>query len=299
MKQTQLTGVEKTHIQNLLRDFVETFSSQSKAVARLDNVSEAVVVNMLTDKWTSISDAMWINVGNQVGWKERKMKAIVETLAFQTVILYMTIAKEEGAFFSLISKGGRGKTVASDFFEAQHRNNDVFKVNCETYFTKRIFLQKLLAQIGKKNANGSLQELYDMVVYEVKRREHPLLIIDQVGKLPIPVLLFFIALYNDLAGSCGIIWLSTEDIVKIIEKGLRRKAPGFQELESRYGATHIELPDADKNEVFQLCRVNGITDAEEMHRIWNSFGGDLRIFDRQHLKSKILKNLSKYTKKAA
>lgn len=299
MKPSQLTGDDKTLIQSLLRDYVDTFSSQSKAVARLDNCSEAVVVQMLNNNWKSISDSMWINVGSQVGWKQRKDKAIVETLAFQTVILYMTIAKENGSFHSLVSKGGRGKTVASDYFEQRNRNNDVYKVNCEIYFNKRIFLQKLLAQIGKKNATGSLHELYDMVVYEIKRKSHPLLIIDQAGKLPISVLLFFIALYNDLNGHCGIIWLSTEDIVRIIEKGLHRKAPGFQELESRYGGVHVDLPDADQGEVFELCRANGITDREEMHRIYNTFGGDLRIFDRQHLKNKVLKSISKYRKNAA
>lgn len=299
MKHTALTGEDKSQIQALLRDFVDTFASQSKAVARLDNVSEATIIQMLNDNWTRISDAMWINVGGQLGWKQRKVAQIVETLAYHTVMLYLTIAKEEGAFFSLISKGGRGKTVASNQFEQMNRNKNVFKVNCETYFTKRIFLQKLLAQIGKKNATGSLHELYDLVVYEIKRMHQPLIIFDQVGKLPIPVLLFFIALYNDLEAKCGIVWLSTEDIVKTMEKGLRRKAPGFQELESRYGGTHIDLPDASREEVFEMCQVNGITDKEEMHRIWNSFGGDLRIFDRQNLKNKVLKTLSKYTRKAA
>lgn len=299
MKPRNLTADDKSQIQALLKDFVDTFASQSKAIARLEHCSEAVVINILNDKWNSISDSMWLNVGNQVGWKQRKVVNIVETLAFQTVILYMTIAKEEGAFFSIVSKGGRGKTVASDHFEMMHRNNGVFKINCETYFTKRIFLQKVLAQLGKKNATGSLYELYELVVRELNRIDSPLLVIDQVGKLPIPVLLFFIALYNDLNGKCGLVWLSTEDIVKTIDKGLRRSAQGFQELQSRYGGTHIMLPDADLTEFRQMCHMNGITHEEKVMEIFNSFGGDLRIFDRQHLKNKVLKTLNKYTKKAA
>jgi Cdc6-like AAA superfamily ATPase len=300
IKTTRMTTTQqKNEIRLALKNYVAEFPSQKRASETLNNCSEATIIQIIKGDWTSISDKMWINIGKQLGCFKRSMN-LIETFCFQTLILYFSVAKEEGATFALVGAGGSGKSAAAKFYTANNRSNNVFYLECAEYWNKKFFLQKLLQTMGISSAGFSVSEMMERVVREMRTLHQPLVILDEVDKLSDPVLKFFITFYNELNGLCGFVWTSTNAIEKKIMRAYNKNTVGFQEILSRIGSRFIELPRVTPKEVYLICEANGITDQEEAAKISNEvaqLGGDLRRVERNFLKSKV-QSSSKELKRA-
>lgn len=284
MKQI-ITENQKTDILRLLKNYVNTFPSQRKASESLDNCSEATVISMLNPaKWSDVSEAMWLNVGKQLGAFRRRSQ-MVETQDFQTLILYYSLAKEEGATFAVTGGAGSGKTYAGKWYAEANRKRNVYYLECAAYWNKKLFLSNLCQAIGKNAAGLSIAEMMETIVRELSRQHQPLIILDEIDKLSDNVLIFYITLYNELNGLCGFVMQSTNNMQKRMMKGLRTNKTGFQELFSRIGSKFIELHGTTPNEVREMCEVNGITQEEEIRAIINDYQGDLRRVERHLLKA--------------
>lgn len=284
MKQQSFTPQQKQDIQWHLKNYVSTFSSQRRASEALDNCSEATLISMLNEsKWNDVSDAMWLNVGKQIGAFKRRSK-LVETLDFQTLCLYYSLAKEEGATFAITGGAGSGKTYAGKWYAEAKRKQNVYYLECASYWNKKHFLGNLCQAIGKNAAGLSIPEMMETIVRELSRQHQPLIILDEIDKLSDNVLIFYITLYNELNGLCGFAMQSTNQMQKRMMKGLRTNKTGFQELFSRIGSRFIELKGTTPDEVREMCVENGITQEEEIRGIIHEYQGDLRRVERQLLK---------------
>lgn len=290
----KITPTEKREIQYKLRIYISSFSSQKKACQSLDSVSEATVIAMLSNNesmWTSISDAMWRNVANQVGGVVDFNK-LVETRNFNILVQYFDTSKEEGATFAIIGNAGYGKSYTSKWYAAVNRKDNVYLLECAEYWNKKIFCQRLLMQLGRSFSGIGVGEMMEVIVRELRKQNKPLIILDEIDKLPDPVFKFFITLYNELNRFCGFVWLSTDAIQKRMNKGVEKNVIGYQELYSRIGATFILLKQPSTDEVTDICLANGITDANTIAIICNEvkdLKGDLRRVDRNMLKDKVKK----------
>jgi DNA transposition AAA+ family ATPase len=284
MKSSSFTTQQKQDIQWHLKTFVESFTSQRRASEALDNCSEATIISMLNEsKWSDVSDAMWLNVGKQIGAFKRRSK-LVETQDFQTLTLYYSLAKEEGATFAITGGAGSGKTYAGKWYAEANRKRSVFYLECASYWNKKHFLGNLCQALGKNAAGLSIPEMMDTIVRELSRLNQPLIILDEIDKLSDNVLIFYITLYNELNGLCGFVLQSTNQMQKRMMKGLRSNKTGFQELFSRIGSKFIELHGSTPAEVREMCVENGINQEEDIRAIINEYQGDLRRVERQLLK---------------
>ncbi len=288
---------QKKEISWHLQNYCSSFPSQRAAINSLKDCSEATVIHMMANKWNDISDRMWQTIAKQIGVGNRNIEPI-ETMDFNTMILYFSIAKEEGATFAITGGAGFGKTFAGKWYSANNRTNSAFYVGCAEYWTKKMFLSELLQVMGKEYAGMGIGEMMESIVREVRKLNQPVFIFDEIDKLSDPVLKFFITLYNDLNNACGFVWTSTNAIQKRIRKGLSTNRTGYQEVYSRIGAKFIELRGTDKEEVRTICNANGITDAEEINRVINEYNGDLRRVERVLLKNR-KKQSSATSKKVA
>lgn len=286
-----MTTQNKNEIKNLLADYCDTFSSQSKAASSLDNASEAVVIQILKGNWDNISEAMWLNVGKQVGYTGKEI-LMVETLTFQTLCLYFGIAQDEGSTIAAIGKAGIGKSYAGKWYAKANRKKNVYYLECAEYWSKKDFLRLLISKIGKSGEGLSVNEMMQTIVRELRRQNKPLIILDEIDKLSDGVLKFFITLYNELNRLCGFVWTSTSAIEKRITKGINSNRSGYQELKSRIGQKFILLPHANASEIRELCEANGITNKEEMQFVINECEGDLRRVDRSVLITRIRKSIN-------
>lgn len=287
-----MTQQQKLEIVNRLRIYVSTFTSQKKACQSFEDVSESTIICMLNpdgECWTKITDAMWRNVAAQLGGTV-DYKNLVETQNFQTLILYYDIAKEQGATFALVGGAGWGKSYTAKFYANTNRISNVFYLECAEYWDRKTFLKRLLMQMGENFHGFSLTEMMETIIRRMRKLEKPLIIMDEVDKLPDAVLKFFITFYNELNKKCGFIWQSTTAIEKRIRRGIDRDQVGYQELFSRIGATFLNLNMPNRNEVAAICKANGITDDDTVATICNEVltnKGDLRRVDRSVLKTKI------------
>ena len=176
------------------------------------------------------------------------------------------------------------------------KSKNVYYLECAEYWNKKYFLLELLQAMGKSGAGMNVYELMNEVVSQLRKQDKPLIIMDEVDKLKDEVIYFFITLYNKLHGLCGIVWTSTPVIVGRIDKGINRNKKGFQEIKSRVGSRFIGLHGTNKNEVVQLCEANDITEAEDINRVFNEYGGDLRRIDRNYIKKVAKETMSKLKK---
>lgn len=285
----QITDNLKKEIQATLQQYVASFPSQRSAAERLNDVSEATINQLMQGKWNMIGDKMWRNIAKQLGIGQRKMK-LVETLDFQTLFLIFDTCKEEGATFAVVGNAGSGKTSVSKAYTSLHRSNNAFYIECREYWNKKTFLSSVLKAMGRSDMGLNAVEMMETIVREMRKLHQPLLILDEVDKLPDPVFKFFITFYNELNTMCGFVWLSTNNIEKRMRKGLATNKNGYQELYSRIGSRFIHLHGATNKEIEAICKANGITEPEEINTVINECGGDLRRVERNFLKAKLKAN---------
>lgn len=278
-----LNHQQKTEIQWQLQNFVSTFNSQKEAAAQIDNCSEATISQIINGKHDLVSEKMWLTIAKQIGYHARKT-VMVETMDFNTLILYFSLAKENGATFAITGNAGSGKSYSAKWYAANNRTRNVYYLECAEYWNKKMFLSNLLKRMGKGETGLNVGEMMDVIVQHLRSQHQPLIILDEVDKLSDPVLKFFITLYNELNTLCGFVMLSTDAMQKRMKKGLGRNVIGYQELRSRFGSRFIELNGTTHDEVKAICKANGITDEVELQRIANEYGGDLRRVDRHFLK---------------
>ena len=110
----------------------------------------------------------------------------------------------------------------------------------------------------------------------LKKKESPLIILDEFDKLNDSCWYLFITIYNELEDRCGIITLSTNYIEKRIRTGLRRNKKGYKEIWSRLGNTCIELSGVAMEDVEKVCLANGVSEPREIEDITAKACGDLR-----------------------
>ncbi|RTL47229.1 MAG: ATP-binding protein [Sphingobacteriales bacterium] len=280
-----MTPNEKKEVQLLVNQFIEQFPSQARAAAALKNVSEATLIQIKKGNWDNISDDMWRNVAKQVGYDATGVWRLVETMDFNTLITYLDDARQYANVFAIVGPAGSGKTFTADWYSKRKQN--VYHVNCAEYFNRKMFLAKLLEKMGKDNTGYNVSEMMDLIVETILKQDKPLIILDEADKLNDQVLYFFITMYNNLKGKCGIVLMATDFLTKRINRGYRMNKKGYAEILSRIGRRFIQLHGINKDEVKQICEANELTNPIDITEVWNDCEQDLRRVERMVHKKKI------------
>lgn len=279
-----MTESQKKEIQMLLKTFVEGFTSQAKAVNALKGVSEATVIHIRRGEWESISDDMWRNVGKQVGWSNKGGWQFVETAAAKKLIGLFDDSREFSNVFGVTAHPGTGKSFVSEWYEQKREN--VYVISCSEYFNRKTFLQQILQKMGKANTGYTVPEMMELIIETARKKESPIIILDEFDKVSDSILYFFITLFNRLEGYAGIVMMATEFLEKRIRRGMRMNKKGYAEIYSRIGRRFITLPTATEKEVMDVAKANGANPAD-LHSIYNESEGDLRRVKRSVHKSKV------------
>jgi DNA transposition AAA+ family ATPase len=281
---------QKFDIQLLTKSFVERYGSQKQASNHLRGVSEGTLFNVLSNKWENISEDMWRNIAKQVGYTNRSWH-LVETQDFLTLTTFFADAKDYGNVFALVGRAGCGKSFTAEWFCRQVQN--AVYVECKEFWNRKTFLRKILEKMGKDYAGMNVSELMDYIVECFLKMDRPLLILDEFDKLSDQLIFFFISLYNELKGKCGIIIQGTEYLKKRIKRGKDTQKKGYEEIYSRIGRRFIDLSGTNKSEVEKICKANGITSPQDITEIFNEYEGDLRRVERLVHKRKLKEEKSR------
>ncbi len=273
-----MTTEQRKQIAEQLRAYCAQKGSQNKAANSLNGVSSATISKVLTGKWETIADEMWRSIAAQTGSTEAKGWQLVPTRAYKAMTFTLENAQRDSLVMAVIGEAGSGKTEAIKNYTAGGRN--VYHLVCSEYWNRRTFMAKVLQSMGVTYSGNTVADMMETIVDTLKRKEQPLIVLDEADKLSDQVLYFFISLYNQLEDHCGIIMTATKYLRARIEKGLRLNRKGYAEIFSRIGRKFVELPLLNSEDVAAVCVANGVSEAKAINGIVDEADGDLRRVKR-------------------
>lgn len=273
-----MTTEQKKQITEQLRAYCGQKGSQNKAANSLNGVSSATISKVLAGNWDTIADDMWRSIAAQTGSHEAKGWQVVKTRAYEVMTFTLRSVQTDSLTAAVIGGAGSGKTEAIKNYTAAGRN--VYHLVCSEYWNRRTFMAKVLQTMGVAYSGNTVADMMEAIVDTLKRKESPLIVLDEADKLSDQVLYFFISLYNQLEDHCGIILTATSYLRARIEKGLRLNRKGYAEIFSRIGRKFVELPLHNSEDVAAVCVANGVSDSKTINSIIDEADGDLRRVKR-------------------
>ena len=273
-----ITNEEKEMIRVRLGEYCEMKGSQKRAATSLVGVSPATVTQIVTGKWELINEKMWRSVAAQIGVKQTRWN-IVETRNYKALSDIFADAQENALVLAVCGEAGTGKSLTAAHYGAENPN--VYVLACSEYWNRKTFLRELLRVMGKNPAGDTVGDMVDDVVMELKRRENPLIILDEADKLSDQVMFFFITFYNKLEDYCGIVLMATDYLEKKVRRGLRLNKKGYKEIYSRIGRRFVAMPGLSATDISDVCRANGVESLREIDTVKKDCEGDLRRVKRK------------------
>lgn len=273
-----ITNEEKEMIRVRLGEYCEMKGSQKRAATSLVGVSPATVTQIVTGKWELINEKMWRSIAAQIGVKQTRWN-IVETRNYKALSDIFADAQENALVLAVCGEAGTGKSLTAAHYGAGNPN--VYVLACSEYWNRKTFLRELLRVMGKNPAGDTVGDMVDDVVMALKRRENPLIILDEADKLSDQVMFFFITFYNKLEDYCGIVLMATDYLEKKVRRGLRLNKKGYKEIYSRIGRRFVAMPGLSATDISDVCRANGVEGLREIETVKKDCEGDLRRVKRK------------------
>ena len=261
-----------------LGEYCEMKGSQKRAATSLVGVSPATVTQIVTGKWELINEKMWRSIAAQIGVKQTRWN-IVETRNYKALSDIFADAQENALVLAVCGEAGTGKSLTAAHYGAENPN--VYVLACSEYWNRKTFLRELLRVMGKNPAGDTVGDMVDDVVMALKRRENPLIILDEADKLSDQVMFFFITFYNKLEDYCGIVLMATDYLEKKVRRGLRLNKKGYKEIYSRIGRRFVAMPGLSATDISDVCRANGVEGLREIDTVKKDCEGDLRRVKRK------------------
>jgi DNA transposition AAA+ family ATPase len=272
-----MTQQDKLTIVENLELYITQKGSQNKVAAEMKSVSAATLSQMRNHNWDNIAPEMWRKVGAFLGIGTKEWQ-FAETKNSTELLEFFKDAQSDALVLAITGNAGSGKTATAKKYESENQN--VFRLSCNEYWDRKWFLRELLSKMGKETDGMTMPEMMHKAVLTLKSSANPLIILDEADKLADAVLLFFITLYNELEGHCGIIIMATQYLEKRIRRGIAQQKKGYREIYSRVGLRFIELEPTTYADVKAVCLANSLTDEQTIRAISKDCDSDIRRVKR-------------------
>lgn len=264
--------MDKQKVIKALGELVERKGSQDKAAKSLKGVSSATISLILSGRGEEVRERMWQNLATQLEIGNEWV--IADTLQTMQLRALLEDAQSESLVMSVVAPAGTGKTQTSKLYESE--NKEVYRLACSEFWTKNDFVDELLRSLGESGLGFTKRERMSKAIEALRRKNSPLIIFDEFDKLSDNVWFFFITLYNELEGKCGMVLLSTDSIEVRIKRGLRLNKRGYNEFWSRLGRKCVKLAGVGYEDIEAVCQANGVEDTALIEDIARDCEGDLR-----------------------
>ncbi|MBV7268406.1 AAA family ATPase [Winogradskyella luteola] len=241
-------------------------------MAKLLEVSTAIVSQIINNNWNLISNEMWRIIQKRLFLDFEWKTVAIEN--FKLITHFLNTSKKQGISIAISDTAGKSKSETFKAYWKSNINSTIY-LQCKTSWTKKSYLKALLVASGL-DSYGKTEELLARFLKHLMSLENPLVILDQADKLKDPQLDLFMDFYNDLNGHCGFMISGVKALEKRILKGVHRQKIGYEEFYSRIGRKFIELDHITFKDVKLICNANGVDDDDEIQYIFNNCEDDLR-----------------------
>lgn len=265
---------QKQSVKEAIINLKEIGKSQ-EAIAKQADISSANISQILKDNWEKISDKLWHKIASNLGVSFGQWQT-AEISNYKEIMGICLFAQERSAAKLISFDAGFGKSHALLTYSKENAN--VFYLQCERHFTRKVFLQKLGTALGLE-LSGIVTEMVDKISDRLKQTHKPLLILDEFDKVldKSGVFDLFKTFYDTTLNHCGFVLCGAISLEQELIKRVQRNKIGYTELFSRIGRKCINLRKLTKKDIELVCYANQITDKEAIHHIALELsGGDLR-----------------------
>lgn len=260
----KLTVKNKDAIRDALMSYCENYPTRNRASESLQGVSAATVSQILNSKYDNISDDMFTRIASQIGYSFENW-TLTESDNFRMATYVLSDSQLYKNVTWLVGDAGCGKTTTAIEFRRTHKN--VFYILCSEDMKRSDFVREIAKQVGAPTDGTNLRDMLEYALGMISFLNNPLLIFDEGDKLTDCVLNYFISIYNRLEGRAGIVFMSTDYIKRRMENGLRYNKKGYKEINSRIGRKFFDLNTTTQNDIYAICKVNGIANEAEIKRV--------------------------------
>nr|DAD84858.1 MAG TPA: AAA domain protein [Myoviridae sp. ctfrL10] len=264
---------EKELIASRLRDYCTAQGGQNKAANTLKGVSSATISKILNGDWETIAEGMWHNVSKQIGASAEGW-SLVGTSVYEELTELLECAQNDSQVMAIVGSAGCGKSATIRQYASTHE--EVTAIVCSEYQNRTSWLSAVMEAMGLDPRGLNVAEKIGQIVRRLKRADKPLLILDEADKMSDQVLYFFVTLYNELEGHCGVVLCATQYLDKRLVRGLRSGRKGYEEVYSRIGRQCIQLSVLSPEDISLVCVANGITGDRKVRKIADEAECDLR-----------------------
>ena len=264
---------EKELIASRLREYCTAQGGQNKAANTLKGVSAATISKILNGDWDTIAEGMWHNVSKQIG-SSAEGWSLVSTSVYDELTELLEYAQTDSQVMAIVGSAGCGKSATIRQYASTH--DEVTAIVCSEYQNRTSWLSAVMEAMRLDPRGLSVAEKIGQIVRRLKRADKPLLILDEADKMSDQVLYFFVTLYNELEGHCGVVLCATQYLDKRLVRGLRSGRKGYEEVYSRIGRQCIQLSVLSPEDISLVCVANGITGERKVRKIADEAECDLR-----------------------
>lgn len=249
-------------VRAMLETYIKRIGSQRKAATALE-VGTATISDIVQGNFSRVSNDMLATIRAKISPVSRDW-SIVETDVYKEISSVLLDSKLYGDITWVVADAGSGKTTTSRHF-AENTTN-AFYILCSEDMIRGSFLGAICKAIGIKSEDNNRSTL-DAIFQQLLKLESPVLIFDEADKLQDTVFQYYVHIYNILESHVGMVFLSTNYIEKRMSSGLRNNKRGYKELNSRIGRKFFKVDPVSANDIYAICKHNGIEDKEEIERI--------------------------------
>lgn len=248
------------------------------ALAKKIGINPGALSVILRGKYGANENAMLARIAARLDYRERNWKTVRTLGNYRTIEQVFDDARRERLWFALANMAGSGKTETLEDLCARDVTGAVVLVQAGEWGARR-FLSELIAKTLGTHRRTRYPTVDRMIADLVgwcldNAAERPLLIIDEADKLRPAALRTLVPIYNGTRDAVGAIVAGTENLKKELGEGVRRCKKGYDEIRSRLGISrsnegYISLKGATRDEVFEICKANGIESDDLCEAIWN------------------------------
>lgn len=266
-----MTNLNKETITQELDRQIKIAGSQNQ-LARQLGISASHLINMrqgnfdLVSKKTIYKVIAQLNMNLFSGWQPAEIRN------YKRISNICLHCKANSISRAIAFAPGTGKTYTLKAFSVNHPN--VYYVECEEYWSKKVFLGELRKVMGINDGATSIADQVDSIIEFLNGVERPLVIVDEADKLKDNVLNLYKTLYNK--STSGFVLSGTPYFKHRVDKGVRLNRMGFAEIFSRIGGEFISLYPINDLDITEICKANGLNDLADISEVINEAGQDLR-----------------------
>jgi|GEM_PF-5584225 len=261
----------KNEITNSLKSHIAKKRLSQRQVADLLGVNVATINNVLTRKWETkinlISTEMWARLKVFTGIQTDVVRATQNLVTVQNVV---ERARKLNKMYSIVAEPGYGKTTALEYLAS--RTDETYYLLVDKYHRPPTFLRDIGKSMGL-HVEGKAGYCRDKVVSELKKKENPVFLLDDMGKannLLFPVIQNLYDLTVN-RGHGAIVIAGVEELRSKVNKMRGKGRGGFPEFNRRV-ARWIDLKKPTVAEYGQMASDFGIQDKKSIQFLYRNCG---------------------------